>query len=67
MHAFGRGRGHDIARHGEPQTQRNDSWRDYGNRVGIWRLFDLADELDIPLCHNTNSLLYDEAPQIIHR
>ena len=27
----------------------NWAWRDYGNRVGVWRLFDLFDELDIPL------------------
>src|SRR5688572_33336363 len=40
--AFGKGRGHDNAKHGEPQTQRNYSWRDYGNRIGVWRLFDLA-------------------------
>jgi allantoinase len=65
--AFGKGRGHDSAKHGEPQNQRNYSWRDYGNRVGIWRLFDLADELDMPLAHNTNSLLYDYAPQIFER
>ena len=65
--AFGKGRGHDNAKHGEPQTQRNYSWRDYGNRIGIWRLFDLADELEMPLAHNTNSLLYDYAPQIFER
>jgi allantoinase len=65
--AFGKGRGHDNAKHGEPQTQRNYSWRDYGNRVGIWRLFDLADALQMPLAHNTNSLLYDYAPQIFQR
>jgi allantoinase len=65
--AFGKGRGHDNAKHGEPQTQRNYSWRDYGNRIGIWRLFDLADELRMPLAHNTNSLLYDYAPQIFER
>lgn len=66
-HAFGKGRGHDNAKHNEPQTVRNFSWRDYGNRIGIWRLFDLADELGIPLAHNTNSLLYDEAPQVFER
>ena len=66
-HAFGKGRGHDNAKHGEPQTQRNYSWRDYGNRIGIWNLFDLADELDIPLVHNVNSALYDHAPQIFGR
>ncbi|HET9663156.1 MAG TPA: polysaccharide deacetylase, partial [Burkholderiales bacterium] len=65
--AFGKGRGHDNAKHGEPQTQRNYAWRDYGNRIGIWRLFDLGDELGMPLAHNTNSLLYDYAPQIFER
>jgi hypothetical protein len=54
--AFIKGRGHDSAKHGEPQTQRNYAWRDYGNRVGIWRLFDLFDELKLPAAHNTNSL-----------
>ena len=65
--AFGRGRGHDNAKHGEPQTQRNYSWRDYGNRIGIWRLFDLAEELGMPLAHNANSLLYEHAPQVMTR
>ena len=36
VHAFGKGRGHDNAKHGEPQTNRNWSWRDYGNRIGIF-------------------------------
>ena len=62
--AFGKGRGLDAAKHGEPQTHRNYAWRDYGNRVGVWRLFDLFDELKIPVAHNTNSLLYDYCPQI---
>ena len=63
--AYGKGRGHDNAKHGEPQTHRNYSWRDYGNRVGIWRLFDMFDELKLPAAHNTNSLLYDYAPQML--
>jgi hypothetical protein len=67
VYAFGKGRGHDNAKHGEPQTQRNYSWRDYGNRIGIWRLFELAEELDMPLAHNANSLLYEHAPQIMDR
>lgn len=62
--AFGKGRGMDPAKHGEPQNHRNYAWRDYGNRVGIWRLFDIFDELKLPVAHNTNSLLYDYAPQI---
>ena len=63
--AFGAGKGHDPAKNGEAQTHRNYSWRDYGNRVGIWRLFELAEELKLPLAHNTNSLLYEYCPQIL--
>ena len=62
--AFGAGLGNDPAKAGEPQTHRNYSWRDYGNRIGIWRLFDLLDELRLPAGHCTNSLIYDYAPQI---
>lgn len=62
--AFGAGLGHDPAKTGEPQTHRNYAWRDYGNRVGIWRPFDLLDELKLPAGHNTNSLIYQYAPQI---
>ena len=46
--AFGAGLGHDPAKTGEPQTHRNYAWRDYGNRIGIWRLFELLDELKLP-------------------
>ena len=63
--AFQAGVGVDPGRIDAPQTQRNFAWRDYGNRVGIWRFFDLADELGIPFAHNVNSLLYDAAPPIM--
>ena len=63
--AFGAGLGHDPAKTGEPQTHRNYAWRDYGNRIGVWRLFDLFDELGLPAAHNCNTLLYDYAPQIM--
>jgi allantoinase len=62
--AFGAGLGPDPAKTGEPQTHRNYAWRDYGNRIGIWRLLDLFDELELPAAHNTNSLVYRHAPQI---
>src|SRR5918912_357000 len=54
--AFGAGLGHDPAKTGEPQTHRNYAWRDYGNRVGIWRLLELFDELKVPAAHNPNTL-----------
>jgi hypothetical protein len=50
-----------------PQTQRNYAWRDYGNRVGIWRIFDLFDELACPLAHNLNSMILDHHPEIGER
>ena len=63
--AFGAGLGHDPAKTGEPQTHRNYAWRDYGNRIGVWRLLELLDELKLPAAHNTNSLVYDYAPQVM--
>ena len=39
--------------------------REYGNRIGVWRLFEMLDTLKLPAGHNCNSLLYDYAPQIM--
>ncbi len=43
---------------------RTFAWRDYGNRVGVWRLYDLLDELQLPACHLVNSAIFDYCPQI---
>jgi peptidoglycan/xylan/chitin deacetylase (PgdA/CDA1 family) len=67
VYAYRRGKGWDPAKVGEPQTQRNYAWRDYGNRVGVWRLFDLFDDLRLPAAHNINSLVYDCHPHIFER
>ncbi len=67
VYAFRKGFGWDPAKMGEPQNQRNYAWRDYGNRVGIWRLFELFEQLGIPAAHNVNSLLYQDHPQIFER
>src|SRR5437667_358788 len=40
------------------------SWRDYGNRVGIWRLFELLDELGIPAEAQMNTAVYEMAPDV---
>lgn len=48
-----------------PPAHRNSAWRDYGNRIGIWRMFDEFDELDIPLSHNINSEVMARYPNII--
>ena len=43
----------------------NNSWRDYGNRVGAWRLLDLFKQQQLPLTVLVNSELYGVAPQLI--
>jgi hypothetical protein len=41
------GKGAAIAPPDQAQSHRVYSWRDHGNRVGIWRLFELLDELGL--------------------
>jgi peptidoglycan/xylan/chitin deacetylase (PgdA/CDA1 family) len=65
--AFGAGLGSDSTGLAAPQSQRNYAWRDYGNRVGIWRMFELFDELECPLAHNINSLVLQHHPAIGER
>jgi peptidoglycan/xylan/chitin deacetylase (PgdA/CDA1 family) len=48
----------DNAVIGAKQTHRNYAWRDYGLRIGIWRMFDMFESLGIPAAHNVNSLVY---------
>jgi peptidoglycan/xylan/chitin deacetylase (PgdA/CDA1 family) len=43
----------------------NWAWRDYGNRVGVWRLFDLFDALDVPLTICLNAEVCEHYPRII--
>lgn len=65
--SFLSGLGSDSASLTAAQTTRNYAWRDYGNRVGQWYLFDLLDELGLPASHNFNSLLFENCPQIAER
>ena len=65
--SFLSGLGSDSASRTAPQTTRNYAWRDYGNRVGQWYLFDLLEEYGLPASHNINSMVIDECPQIVAR
>lgn len=40
-------------------------WRDYGNRVGIWRLMDVFDDVGVPVSGILNSEVCTEYPEII--
>jgi allantoinase len=65
--AFLSGLGSDGTQAGAPQSTRNYAWRDYGNRVGQWYMFDLLDEMAVPAAHNVNSLMLDACPEIVER
>jgi allantoinase len=62
--SFGEGLGHTPTALGPPPDPRNFAWRDYGLRVGIWRIFDMAEELGLPLCHLLNASVCERMPQI---
>ncbi len=61
---YGEG-GVDLDRTSPPPNLRSYLWREYGNRVGVWRLLELFDELDFPLAVIANTAVYDHAPEIM--
>jgi peptidoglycan/xylan/chitin deacetylase (PgdA/CDA1 family) len=65
--AFLAGTGLDPHNRGGPQTTRNYAWRDYGNRVGNWRLFEILDELQLPATILLNSAVCHHYPDIVRK
>jgi peptidoglycan/xylan/chitin deacetylase (PgdA/CDA1 family) len=63
--AFGEGLGAELAPGGPSPDILNYAWRDYGNRVGAWRLLELFDALDLPVSVLANSAMYDHAPGLM--
>lgn len=63
--AFGEGLGAELAPGGPQPDVLNYAWRDYGNRVGAWRMLELFDALDVPATVLVNSHLYEEAPGLV--
>jgi peptidoglycan/xylan/chitin deacetylase (PgdA/CDA1 family) len=63
--AFGEGLGAELAPGGPQPDVLNYAWRDYGNRVGAWRMRDMFDVLDIPVSVLANSAMYDYAPDLM--
>lgn len=62
--SYGEGKGAAIAPPDQAFSHSVYSWRDYGNRVGIWRLLEMFDALDIPCEHQLNTAIYELCPQI---
>ncbi|MEQ8398483.1 polysaccharide deacetylase family protein [Thalassobaculum sp.] len=63
--AFGEGLGAELAPGGPQPDVLNYTWRDYGNRVGVWRMLDEFYRLELPATVLANSRTYDECPGIM--
>lgn len=63
--AFGTGMSHTLSVPLPAPDVRAFSWCDYGNRVGVWRLFDMFDKLGLPAAHLINTTLFEYAPDIV--
>ena len=62
---FGAGLGAALGPRSPEPDVLNYSWRDYGNRVGVWRCLELFDELRLPAAALVNTALYDYCPEVI--
>ena len=63
--SFGQGLGAELAPGGPQPDILNFAWRDYGNRVGLWRMIEMFDRLSLPLTVLANSDAYLAAPGLI--
>lgn len=63
--AFGEGLGAELAPGGPQPDVLNYAWRDYGNRVGVWRLLALFDQLSLPASVLVNSSIYGHCPEVM--
>ncbi|HSR56222.1 MAG TPA: polysaccharide deacetylase, partial [Alphaproteobacteria bacterium] len=56
--------GHTPTALSPPPDPRNFAWREYGLRVGIWRIFDLMQDFGLPMCHLLNASVCEAFPDI---
>jgi peptidoglycan/xylan/chitin deacetylase (PgdA/CDA1 family) len=63
---FGDGQTEDILPAMPAPDWANRSWRDYGNRVGAFRLFDRLSHFGIAPTVLLNTMVYDSAPAVMH-
>lgn len=62
---FGRNPGNDFTSKPSAPFHRGYAYRDYGNRVGVWRIHDLFDQFDMPLAILANGSVYDVCPEVL--
>jgi peptidoglycan/xylan/chitin deacetylase (PgdA/CDA1 family) len=63
--AYGSGLGVTLSPGLSHPNSYNWGWREYGNRVGAWRLLELFDQYQVPLSVLLNTACYDHCPQLI--
>lgn len=63
--AFGEGLGAELAPGGGQPNVLNYAWRDYGNRVGVWRMLELFEDLNLPVAVLVNSEIYGYCPEVV--
>jgi len=64
-YAFGEGLVEDLVPGIPAPDVLNNSWREYGNRVGAWRLHQMFEALTLPVTLLINSELYGACPQLV--
>ncbi len=64
---FGAPTGIDLDRETKPWSQRSWLWREYGNRVGGWRMADLFDHYEMNLGVVVNAANYSHCPELVDR
>src|SRR3984957_14331315 len=65
QYAFGEGLTEDLVPGIAPPDVLNNSWRDYGNRVGAWRILEAFHQKGIPLAILLNRALWEHAPELL--
>jgi len=63
--SYGDGLGAQLANSSQPDVL-NYSWREYGNRVGAWRMLAMFEKLQMPISVLINSALYEHCPQLVN-
>ncbi len=63
--AFGEGLGANLTAPCPQPDVLNYTWREYGNRVGVWRCLDLFGALALPVGAVINTALFDQCPDVV--
>jgi allantoinase len=63
--AYGEGLGISYSPGIQHPNTYNWAWREYGNRVGVWRLMELFDRLGLPVSLLVNAEVYHHCPEVV--